>query len=310
MLTLDKPNAVLPLLPIPIVPEHIWKDVDEKEVKSYANEPTDGQPVVGSGPVPMVEGTAGGSTYRFVINPDYWGEGPYVDQVVFQVYKSEDPMVQALIKGEIDFAEDITALQVDPLQDEPGITAHNGDLADLRRDRRSTPARSTLRPASRSATRTRRSWTRRSATRSRTRSTGADRRDCLPGRRDPRVDTSSRRRTPTWHWDPGEDEAFTFDLDKAAEMLDDAGYTLGSTASGPCRTARPSAPCGCSPAPSRTNSVDTMDLFQGGSAELGIDAEVTAMDSDEATKSSSTGSTTPSSGTGTSNPTRTASSAT
>ena len=57
VLTLKKPNAVLPLLPIPIVPEHIWKDVSEKDVKSYANEPTDGQPVVGSGPFRLVEGT-------------------------------------------------------------------------------------------------------------------------------------------------------------------------------------------------------------------------------------------------------------
>ena len=72
MLTLEKPNAVLPLLPIPIVPEHVWKDVDEKEVKTYAAEPTDGQPVVGSGPFRLVEGTAGGSTYRFEANPDYW----------------------------------------------------------------------------------------------------------------------------------------------------------------------------------------------------------------------------------------------
>ena len=56
VLTLKKPNAVLPLLPIPIVPEHIWKDVSEKDIKSYAAEPTDGQPVVGSGPVPAGRG--------------------------------------------------------------------------------------------------------------------------------------------------------------------------------------------------------------------------------------------------------------
>ncbi len=112
VLTSKKPNAVLPLLPIPIVPEHIWKDVSEKDVKSFGNEPQDGEPVVGSGPFRFVEGTAGGSTYRFEANPDYWKGAPHVDKVVFRVYKSEDPMVQALIKGEIDFAEGISALQV------------------------------------------------------------------------------------------------------------------------------------------------------------------------------------------------------
>ena len=34
VLELEKPNSSLPLLPIPIVPEHIWKDVSEDEVKT------------------------------------------------------------------------------------------------------------------------------------------------------------------------------------------------------------------------------------------------------------------------------------
>ena len=127
VLTLKKPNAVLPLLPIPIVPEHIWKDIDEKDVKSYGNEPTDGAAVVGSGPFRFVEGTAGGSTYRFEANPDYWKGAPHIDEVVFRVFKSEDPMVQALIKGEIDFAEGISALQVQSLEGQEGIIAQNGD---------------------------------------------------------------------------------------------------------------------------------------------------------------------------------------
>ena len=126
VMQLSTPSATLPLMPIPILPEHIWKDVPKEELKHFANEPTDGKPVVGSGPFMFVEGTAGGSTYKFVKNPSYWGDGPYVDQVVIQVYKSQDPMVQALIKGEIDFAEDITPLQVKALEDEPTITAHNG----------------------------------------------------------------------------------------------------------------------------------------------------------------------------------------
>ena len=76
VLTLSKPNAVLPLLPIPILPEHVWKNVSEKEMKSYAAEPKTGQPVVGSGPFRLVEGTAGGSTFRFVKNPHYWNGTP------------------------------------------------------------------------------------------------------------------------------------------------------------------------------------------------------------------------------------------
>ena len=69
VLTSKKPNAVLPLLPIPIVPEHIWKDVSEKDVKSFGNEPEDGEPVVGSGPFRFVEGTAGGVDVPFEAQP-------------------------------------------------------------------------------------------------------------------------------------------------------------------------------------------------------------------------------------------------
>ena len=62
VMKLKKPNATLPLLPMPIIPEHIWKDVPEDEVKTYSNEPkSEDQPVVGSGPFKLVEGAAGGS---------------------------------------------------------------------------------------------------------------------------------------------------------------------------------------------------------------------------------------------------------
>jgi peptide/nickel transport system substrate-binding protein len=127
VLKLTKPNAVLPLLPMPIIPEHIWKNVSEDEVKSYSNEPVDGQPVVGSGPFELVEGKAGGSTYRFVRNPHYWDGEPHISEVDMQVYRSEDTLVQALKAGEIDFAEDVSALQIKALQGDPDITAQEGD---------------------------------------------------------------------------------------------------------------------------------------------------------------------------------------
>ncbi len=127
VLALKEPNAVLPLLPMPIVPEHIWKDVSEKQVKTYSNEPSGDQPVVGSGPFELVEGKAGGSTYRFVRNPDYWAGEPKVGEVDMRVYRSEDTLVQALKAGEIDFAEGATPLQIKALQGEPGITAQEGD---------------------------------------------------------------------------------------------------------------------------------------------------------------------------------------
>ena len=132
VLKLDKPNPALPLLPIPILPEHIWKNVDEKEIATYPAEPSEGKPVVGTGPFVLVEGKAGGSTYRFEKNPDYWGGEPHVDEVVIRVFKAEDPMVQALIKGEVDFIHDINPLQVKALKGREGIKAYQRCLAVLR----------------------------------------------------------------------------------------------------------------------------------------------------------------------------------
>ena len=57
----------------------------------------DGQPVVGTGPFQLVEGTAGGSTYVLEANPDYWGGAPHVDRVAFRVYKAEDPLLRRTV---------------------------------------------------------------------------------------------------------------------------------------------------------------------------------------------------------------------
>jgi peptide/nickel transport system substrate-binding protein len=105
----------------------VWKNVSEKEIKTYKAEPTNGQPVVGSGPFRLVQGTADGSTFKFEANPDYWGGTPHIDEIDFQFYKNDDAAVQALIKGEIDFVEGITALEVKSLQSQSGVTAHNGN---------------------------------------------------------------------------------------------------------------------------------------------------------------------------------------
>ena len=282
VLTLEKPNAVLPLLPIPIVPEHVWKDLSEKDVKSYSAEPKDGEPVVGSGPFRLVEGTAGGSTYRFEKNPDSWQGEPHIDEVVFRVYKSDDPMAQALIKGEIDFADDITPLQVKALEDQDGITALNGDSPGFDEIAFNTGAVDT--------------------------ESGDPIGDGNPALQDPKFrhalgyaldldqiidkvyqgaglpgDTIIPPAYSTWKWDPPEDEAFTFDLDKAGSLLDEAGYTEGSDGK---RTMPDGSPIGTLRLFARSEnkkSVDTMDYFKEWLGELGIDAELTTMESNKLT---------------------------
>ena len=62
-------------LPIYILPEHIWKNVSEKEVESYANEPKDGKPIVGAGPYLLAERKTD-QFLRLVANPTSYTGAP------------------------------------------------------------------------------------------------------------------------------------------------------------------------------------------------------------------------------------------
>ena len=282
VLELEKPNATLPSLPVPIVPEHVWSEIPFDEVKTYAAEPTDGQPVVGSGPFRLVDGTAGGSTYRFEANPDYWQGAPHVDNVVFRIFKSEDPAIQALIKGEVDFAYNISALQVESLQSQEGITAHNGNTpgfdeiafnagsVDLETgEPLGDPNPAVLDPAFRYAL------------------GFAIDRDLIVERAYQGAGVPGSTIVPPgypdFHWEPPEDVAFTFDLDRAGELLDEAGYTMGDDG---LRTLPDGDPIGTLRLTARADSetsVDVMDYFKEWLAELGIDSEVTAVESNRLT---------------------------
>lgn len=282
VLKTKKPSATLPLLPIPIIPEHIWKDVSEKQVKTYPAEPEGGQPVVGSGPFRLVEGKAGGDLYRFEANPDYWKGAPHIDEVVFRVYKSEDPAIQALIKGEVDFAEGISAIQVKALQSQPNIEAINGNspgfdeiafnagAVDLKTgDPIGDGNKALLDPKFRHAL-----------------GYALDLNQIISkayqGAGEP-GDTIIPPAYAAYKWTPPADEAFTFDLDKAGQLLDDAGYQLGGDGK---RTMPDGSPIGKLRLFARSESktsLDVMNFFKEWLAELGIDSEVSTLESGKLT---------------------------
>ncbi len=282
VLELSQPNAVLPLLPIPILPEHIWSDVTEKEVKSYRNEPADGDAVVGSGPFRLVEGTAGGSTYILEANPDYYGGAPHVDRLAFRVFKSEDPAIQAIIKGEVDFVDDITPIQVEALQGRDGIHAQNGISPYFEEIGFNVGAVD--------------------------HESGEPLGDGHPALQDPAFrhalgyaldndrlvesayqgaavsgDTFIPSAYESYRWEPPEDEAFTFDLDKAGELLDEAGYEVGA---GGLRTMPDGSPIGTIRLFARAEearSATIMEFFKEWLGEIGIEAELSVMESNQLT---------------------------
>jgi peptide/nickel transport system substrate-binding protein len=283
VLKLDQPVATVPLLPIPIVPEHIWKNVSESQMKSYPAAPTGGTPVVGSGPFRLVQGSADGSTFKFEANPDYWGGAPHIDEVIFQFYKNDDSAIQALIRGEADFVEGINALEVKTLQSKAGITAHNGNSPGF--DEIAFNAGSTSDSKG-------------------TKKIG----DPNPAVLDPKFRhalgyalnlpqliskvyqgaglAGSTIVPPTYseyHWEPPASQRFTFDLTKAGQLLDAAGYKVGSDG---WRTLPDGKPIGTLRLDARSDSptsLNTMDYFQQWLKDLHIKAQVSTYSSSQLT---------------------------
>jgi len=126
VLTVKEPTPLMENLAVYILPEHIWKDIDGKAVRSYENEPTPGNPIVGAGPFVLTERQKG-QFIRFEANPNYYKGKPSIDELTFRVYKNADAVAQALRKGEVDFADEMQANVFDAIQGEEGITTVNAE---------------------------------------------------------------------------------------------------------------------------------------------------------------------------------------
>jgi peptide/nickel transport system substrate-binding protein len=116
-ITSSVPDPRLPTMDVYIVPRHIWEPIapDGEAVVSY--EALDG---VGSGPF-VLEEYAEEQFIRMRANPNYWAGRPTIDGVVLQIYTNADAMVAALQQGQIDAAHDIDEASVAALEEDPNI---------------------------------------------------------------------------------------------------------------------------------------------------------------------------------------------
>lgn len=121
-INVDKPSPIMERLYVYILPEHIWRSIDKKQVASFKNEGTPDAPIVGSGPYLMIERQPG-QFIRFTANPEYFRGEPKIGEVVMRIFKNVDALGEALKKGEIDAATDLTPTVWENLRDTPGITA-------------------------------------------------------------------------------------------------------------------------------------------------------------------------------------------
>ncbi len=98
-----------------ILPKHIWEPFDEAAAGEFEN-----VEMIGSGPFKMAEYRPG-EFLRLDAVKDHYLTPPQVDGVIFRVYNNGDAMVQALRTGEVDLIDVPTNTVVRPLQSEASV---------------------------------------------------------------------------------------------------------------------------------------------------------------------------------------------
>ena len=97
-------NVLPNLQVIPILPEHVWAPIagtDGKKLRTYPNLPKDGQPVVGGGAFVLSQYKTN-QVALFTRNPHWYGPKPYIDGFGLEFFTDADAMIAAMKSGSID----------------------------------------------------------------------------------------------------------------------------------------------------------------------------------------------------------------
>ena len=217
-ITCSQPKADMEHIFLPILPKHVWETVDPKDAQtSYVNRP----PIVGTGPFITTEFKRGGYI-KMDRNPYYWGTRPTVDQILFLYYTNADSMTADLKSGGIDAAWGIPEAQFDSLASVAGIEPlaynfFNWDYLNLNCYEGESLGNPVLKD-----------WRFRNAL-----NYAIDRQalctiayngKAAPGTT---ILPPDMWQDPDFHWEPPADQLYPFDLAKAGQLLDEAGYPRG-----------------------------------------------------------------------------------
>jgi peptide/nickel transport system substrate-binding protein len=214
-----------------LLPEHIWGKFQD-DYKGARQET--GFPSVGTGPY-IITNYVKNQFVQLDRNPNYWGIDngmtPHVDQIIYRIYGNQDAEAAALQSGEVDFGYFTSANILNTLEsrgletrgadvpqfDEIGINTGSAYQTDTtggfapHGDGHPALQDVVLRQAMRRAV---------------DNQTLVDK--VLLGYGTPGISPVQPNAT-TGAWEPGPDDPdLSFNLDAANQMLDDAGYTMGS----------------------------------------------------------------------------------
>jgi len=215
VITCDKPNAGILALYIPILPEHVWKDVTDDDLESYRN-----IPLVGSGPFRLDEAKTD-KWIKLVPNPDYTeelGGPPKLDEFWYVFSLNMDSMVQDYKAGNLDAIVDWPASYYEDLRSQPGTTVSKSPAIGFHElgfncwnDPESKGNPLLLDAAIRQAV-----------------NYAIDKQSIVDTSMGGLPTAGTSLISPVqgiWHYEVPEDQQYTYDPEKAKQILEDAGYS-------------------------------------------------------------------------------------
>ena len=111
-LTEPIPNIESQLVFLYILPKHVWEGVDKLEYENFE--------MVGSGPFKMAEYVQS-EFVRLTANKEHFLTPPKVDEVVFQTFENQDALVQSLKTGQVDMITEMPNTAAESLKTEENV---------------------------------------------------------------------------------------------------------------------------------------------------------------------------------------------
>ncbi|MEL7568533.1 MAG: ABC transporter substrate-binding protein [Dehalobacterium sp.] len=112
----EQPLSWMPQIWVPILPKHIWENIDPAEASStYPNEDP-----IGTGPFTLGEYKKG-EYCRLIANPDYFKGAPKINEVIFKIFANESTAAEALKLGEVDILTKMSAVPFNSLEGQENI---------------------------------------------------------------------------------------------------------------------------------------------------------------------------------------------
>lgn len=115
------PNIESQLVFMYILPEHIWK----AHAEGPATVEFENFEMIGTGPFKMVEYKQN-EFVHLAANKDHFQTPPKVDEAIFQTFESQDVLVQAVKSGQVDMITEMPATAVETLKGESNVKVING----------------------------------------------------------------------------------------------------------------------------------------------------------------------------------------